>query len=144
MNTEYDIGLLNTFKEEITSGIVKIHDDSSSIIEEIEANLPFKYGRIDWNAWQFIYHLDLGDDNSQLPEKARAFLKKIENDFPALINEKIIVIGDNLTDLGYEMEFGDFLELQEAFISIPQHTYIWFPEAKKCINITFENELFFG
>lgn len=77
-------------------------------------------------------------------EDIEPHLLKISTFFDGLLHEKIIIIGDGLTNLGYGMRFEDFIRLNKHFLSIPQHIFIWFNNQKKCINITFENDLFFG
>ncbi|WP_223560404.1 hypothetical protein [Chryseobacterium lathyri] len=143
MKTIHDNELLAKLKTEIKENTIIIHENIKDLISEIEANYPMGFSGIDWDKKKPLFFIDFNSEANLLEKVDDEFLK-ILNAFPELLNEKLIVIGDNLTELGYEASFKDFIGLNKLFLSIPQHVYLWFPKIKKCINITFENELIFG
>ncbi|HEY1038599.1 MAG TPA: hypothetical protein VGF30_04300 [Bacteroidia bacterium] len=144
MKTVYDSELLNLLKNKIDDGIIKVNENVNIYFEEIEKSHSIGFNGIDWLKNSYIYFLDLRESEPEHLKKTNHFLANIADNFPQLMSETIVVIGDSLTSLGFEMKFADFIELHELFFNIPQHTYIWFPVSKKCINLTFENELYFG
>ena len=143
METDYDKELLMKLKTEIAENKINIHNNIDDFINEIEINYPMGFSGIDWTEKKPVFFVNFYDQN-ELLEKITYQFSKILNIFPELLNEKIIIFGDGLTNLGYEMIFDDFIKLNRNFLTIPQHTYIWFTDSKKCMNITFEDELFFG
>jgi hypothetical protein len=144
MKTEYDINLLNSISHELSLSDIVIHEQTDSIVEDIEKKFVMGFNGIDWTKSNVIFseRINLGADEYLL--EIGKFLKMIYESYPNLLEAKVIVFGDSLTNLGYEINFKDFVNLYENFISIPQHTYVWFIEQKQCINFTFENEIFFG
>lgn len=62
----------------------------------------------------------------------------LEND------EKIIYIGDGVTDLVYILDLINLSKVLPIFLNIPQHHYILSVDCRWCICATFENDLDFG
>ena len=61
------------------------------------------------------------------------------------LNEKIIYIGDSLTENGYEFYVHDLLKIIPYLMNdIPQHHYFVSDDATKLIYVSFENEIYFG
>lgn len=143
MKTIHDNELLEKLKTEIEENTIIIHENIEDIISEIEANYTMGFNGIDWDKKKPLFFIDFNSE-AKLLEKIDNEFVEILNVFPELLNEKLVFIGDNLTELGYEVSLKDFIRLKNFFLSIPQHIYLWFPNIKKCINITFENELIFG
>lgn len=143
MKTKYDNELLVKLEHEIGENKIKVHENINIFMDEIEANYPMGFSGIDWDKKKPLFYIDFNSESMLLQKIDDEFIK-ILNIFPELSNEKLVIIGDNLTELGYEISFNDFIRLKNFFLSIPQHMYLWFPNIKKCINITFENELIFG
>lgn len=144
METEYDKGLLLYIENNGFSNIIKINEQVDDVIEDIEENFVMGFGGIDWGQSEIICSQKLDSNFVKYLEKTKVFLEGIGKSFPNLLDEKVCVIGDNLTNYSYEMAFKDFMHVSEQFLSIPQHTYIWFADSKKCINFSFENEVYFG
>lgn len=144
MKTQYDKELITKLENEITEKIIHIYENTDDFIKEIEDNYPMSSSRIDWVTKKPLYFVDLSENEKIFLENSTKILLEISLIYPELINEKTIVIGDSLTELGYEVNFEHFIKLNNLFLSIPQHIYLWFPRIKKCINVTFENEIIFG
>lgn len=143
MRTRYDNELLVKLEPEINENKIRIHENINIFMNDIEANYPMGFSGIDWDKRKPLFYVDFNSEDVLLKKIDDEFVK-ILNSFPELSNEKLVIIGDNLTELGYEVSFKDFIRLKSLFLSIPQHVYLWFLNSKKCINITFENELIFG
>lgn len=143
MKTIHDNELLEKLKTEIEENTIIIHENIEDLISEIEANYTMGFSGIDWDKKKPLFFIGFNSE-AKLLEKIDNEFVEILNAFPELLNEKLVIIGDNLTELGYEVSLKDFIRLKNFFLSIPQHMYLWFPNIKKCINITFENELIFG
>lgn len=143
MKTKYDNEILVEFENEILEDVIKVHENIDDFINQLEQNYPMGFNGIDWDKRKPLFLINFRSEAILLEKIDDEFLK-ISQAFPEMLNEKIVVIGDNLTELGYEINFKDFIRLKKIFLSIPQHLYLWFPKIKKCINITFENELIFG
>ncbi|WP_294281696.1 hypothetical protein [uncultured Chryseobacterium sp.] len=111
-----------------------------SFVKDINANYPMGFSGIDWDKKKPLVFINFNSPNV-LSDKINSEFSNIFTSFPELLNEKAIYIGDDLTELGYEIWIKDFIQFKEFFLSIPQHIYLWFPTIQKCINITFEDEL---
>lgn len=145
MSSIYDLELITQFKSEIDKEVIIVHETISDFIFEIEHNYPVGFSGIDWSTHGFIYFFDLDGKQEKLKHKSiNIILKKISEGFPNLLVQNVVVFGDGLTNFAYEMKFSDFITRNYSFFELPQHTYVWFKVAKKCINFTFESELFFG
>lgn len=145
MSTHFDTELLDNLAMQISDGVVVVHKNEKTFIQSIEQHYPFGQSTIEWHKLTGMEHIDLREiDNSLHPETRREFLDAIALKSPELLNERVVVIGDGAIDLVYGMKFKDFVNLSEHFFTLPQHTYVWFPASKKCINLTFRDELYFG
>lgn len=143
MNTNYDNELLEKLKNEIDKGLIIVHETTDQFVKDINANYPMGFSGIDWDKKKPLVFINFNSP-TVLSDKINSEFSNIFTYFPEVLNEKAIYIGDNLTELGYEIWIKDFIQFKELFLSIPQHIYLWFPTIQKCINITFEDELFFG
>lgn len=140
MKTEYDIELLEVLERKIEFEFECNTNEYFKILSKQYSN---KFNRIDWYKNGFIFH-KVVDDEQKKQKCINGFLKGIVVSFPQLLIEQVIFIGDSLTNIAYKMIFSDFINVNEYFLSIPQHSYVYFSKSKKCINYTFEDELFFG
>lgn len=145
MNSEYDDRLLSELELEINSNIIKIHGSSSGFFDEIAAHYPTGFSGINWGqTTPILFEKIESSDQIQRQAVINHFLEDIIVNLPELQNEVVVVAGDNLINLAFEMKYKDFISVNMHFFSIPQHTYIWFTQSKKCLNLTFEDEIFFG
>lgn len=144
MRTTYDIELLDLLKVKIQEGRIKVHENVDLYFGELEDNYPIGFSGIDWTKKEVIYYKNLSENKLDLSEKVKQSINDILKIFPDLLSENIVVFADGLITLGFEMSFYDFYFSSTYFSDLPQHTYIWFTKIKKCINLTFENEVYFG
>lgn len=143
MKTEYDIELLKDLKDYISNGLIKIHDYTAQFVDDMEKNFRMGFNRIEWSDDNYLYYENL-IENKDKNKVISNFLRKIAQNHPEILNETVVVIGDGVTNLGYEMKYSDFMKTNHYFFDLPQHTYVFFIASKRCINLTFEDELFFG
>jgi hypothetical protein len=144
METQYDQELRSYIDRESLATHIEISHTTDEIVKAIETNYTMGFSGVDWTKNKVIYTERLDSNLEIYLQQAKILLEKIASLVPALLDERVIVIGDNLTYCAYHMPFEEFLKMSDAFLSIPQHIYIWFPISKKCMNFTFENEFFFG
>ena len=144
-NNSYDKEIKNFISNEIKNGIISLEPDSNKYFDEIETYYPIGFSGIDWNEKGNLFYYDLNQLSDF--EKTNA-INKILSEF-ILKNKEykqqpVAIIGDGAIENVYLMLFEEFLNVQNYFFELPQHTYVYFIEIKKCLNYTFENELIFG
>lgn len=145
MKTIYDTELLANLCNEINEGIIKIHENTSNFFEEIENYFPTGFSGIDWATKKCIFYYHIKNNEEEIRRSIfESFFEKISYNYPELLKENIVLLGDGLTNLGYEMKFYSFIMIYYHFFDLPQHSYVWFQNNKKCINFTFEGDLYFG
>jgi len=143
--TAYDKELLEIFRDSIAVNKIKVEQNVNSFITEMEENFDFGYNGINWNSNNVIIYENVYNEREEKKnENIYYFFENLKNNYHNLTDAKIIVIGDNLTNLGYVMRFDFFCNNSIPFLELPQDTYIYFLELKKIINYTFEDEIFFG
>ena len=141
MQSFYDKELYSYFEREQLLSQIKISDTADEIISQLEQKFNFGYSGIKWNEQNILLSQKI---SAKEETNIMYFLSGVIKLFPSLHQEVAFLVGDNLTELVYEMNFSVFLNCYEVFLLIPQHTYIWFPESQRCINFTFEDEVYFG
>ncbi|PKF74193.1 hypothetical protein [Chryseobacterium sp. PMSZPI] len=142
--TEFDIEITNILKKEFENNTIAIEEDTDRYIDEMENHYPFGYSGVDWTKKDNILSLDVKSTEGNRREQINIFFKEILKDYPNLIDEEVIIVGDGALNYGYMIRFENFIELFHLFFELPQDTYVWFLDSKKLINYTFEDELFFG
>jgi len=142
MSSFYDEEIQKRISTHIVNGDVLVHKDNRDFFEEIEINYPTSFNKIDWDQKGYILYKKITEKNKI--EEFYNLLTFISHEYPEISSDRMIIFGDDLIDYAYEMEYTKFISLFDIFIEIPQHTYILFKENKKCINLTFEDEFFFG
>jgi hypothetical protein len=141
MNSHYDLELKAVLKDLIDSGDIEIKEPDH-YFKIIEDCYPTLNNRIDWeNVDGFIAKYI--DEMHKDKEIAQFFDMILKEDL-SLNSEQVSVLGDDLINFAYKMKFTKFKELAHIFFSIPQHTYVIFEDSRKCINFTFESDIYFG
>ncbi len=145
MMSAYDEELVESLRKEIENEDIKVCEETLSHFNEMGKIYPPAHNGIDWDKKGIDYFKDLssfsGKEQGEMVSKS---LEEIVAEYPDLLDEEVVVLGDSLTELGYLMKFKKFIELQDDFFSVPQHCYVFFSKRKKCINLTFEGYLYFG
>ena len=100
---------------------------------------------INWNKSRPLIFLHLGSkSSSQKEELIEKCLQQVIELDQENKSAKIVVVSDGQLNCAYKMEFGKFTALWKLFFTLPQHTYVYFLDSKRCLNYTFEGELIFG
>ena len=145
MKTFFDNELEEGLKHGISTKEIIICN-SNIYFEFVENNFPIFMNRIDW---QIIHNKEYDDlhyihDVKQKKEAIDKFLLKLEKHHDYILNENLVIIGDSQINMAYCMSYSIFKQNAFAFFSIPQHTFVLFERLRKCINLTFEGDLYFG
>jgi hypothetical protein len=144
METEYDAEILDY----ITGLPYKINFSyslDSDAVQQMETIYPMGFNGIAWENVKERKYLDLKNINEETKrKKIQDFFNELKESKENLENSNVIAFGDGLTNLYYRFSFKDFQLIKHAFFCLPQSTYVFFPDIKKCINMTFEDDMFFG
>jgi hypothetical protein len=146
--TDFDKELIDNMYDDINNKSVIVIQKTDVYFDFISDNFPISANRIDWDKVDnsidlHIEELDI-NDTVKLFNSLSIFFEEVAKRYNINSDEKIIIIGDNLTEYGYEMKFSLLKQRILYFLQIPQHTYCIFPISKYCLNITFENSFHFG
>lgn len=130
----YDDELIEAAKKaEIALSPLDGLDDWVGILER---HFPFRMGRIDWGVVSGMRHAKVADNDDCIA----AF--KVADELSAA--GSLIYLGDSLTELVYEFNSVDLERLLHIVSDVPQHHFVFPPDAAWCINVTFEGDAYFG
>lgn len=141
MKSQYDLEIIESLENRIRDKSVTVVSPDA-YFEMIEKNYPISLNRIDWSLVPTADHANINESN--LEEEVADFIDRIIDNEPSIESEEVVIVGDDLTEDGYELPFFLFKELFSVFLKIPQHTYVVFRKSKKCLNYTFEGNIYFG
>lgn len=142
MSNYYDKELIDYLNTMEIRG-VKMIFQIDSIIEFMMENFRFKYGRVCFDGYKNKRYIK--SSNSDISKDVVLFIDKLIEENICSKNEKIIYIGDNLTDYGYEFYLYDLRNVISYLVdNIPQHHYFLFGDGIKLMYVSFENEIQFG
>ncbi|MBD5087481.1 MAG: hypothetical protein HDT30_01525 [Clostridiales bacterium] len=114
-----------------------------SIIELMMRKFQFKYGRVYFNGLKNKKYIKSNTNN--ISKDVVWFIDELIREDICNANEKIIYIGDALTDYGYEFYLFDLQKVIPYLVdNIPQHHYFLFQDGIKLMYVSFENEIQFG
>lgn len=142
MSNYYDNELLEHLT---TIGIEKftVISTPNNYIESINKNFPFKGGKVDFVGLKNMRYVE--SDQSSISTDVVHFVSTLIHDDVCRKNERIVYVGDSLTDNGYEFYLYDLLKILPYLVNeIPQHHYFLFNGSMKLIYVSFENEIQFG
>ncbi len=142
MGSYYDNELISYLnKSEIKDfTIIQQTDD---IIELMMKNFNFKYGRVDFTGFKNEKYIK--SDSNNLATDVVSFINKLIQENICDTSEKIIFIGDYLTEYGYEFYLYDLLKVISYLVNdIPQHHYFLFEDGTKLMFVSFEYQIQFG
>ncbi len=140
----YDLELITLLAKAIRDRQVILHNISNFYFDVLEQFYPIGFNRISWNRIDHVYENLAGLETEKKRVLINSFFENILKNYPQLLNARVFVFGDGEMGLTYEMNFTLFKDLAIEFFEFPQHTYAYFKELNKCINYTFEDELYFG
>ena len=130
----YDLELIKILEEHIEDGDVQIIS-SDIYVDKVNANLPFKESRVDFELLDG-YQRMFFDEN----EAIVAFVKSIAMEAGIAPDEKVVYLGDNVSNLTYIFSF-KYLEkvIVDILDNIPEHHYFLSERMKWILYISYED-----
>ena len=130
----YDLELIKILEEHIEDGDFQIIS-SDIYVDKVNANLPFKGSRVDFELLD-EYQRMFFDEN----EAIVAFVKSIAMEAGIAPDEKVVYLGDNVSNLTYIISF-KYLEkvIVDILDNIPEHHYFLSERMKWLLYISYED-----
>jgi hypothetical protein len=130
----YDLELIKILEEHIEDGDFQIIS-SDIYVDKVNANLPFKGSRVDFELLD-EYQRMFFDEN----EAIVAFVKSIAMEAGIAPDEKVVYLGDNVSNLTYIFSF-KYLEkvIVDILDNIPEHHYFLSERMKWILYISYED-----
>ncbi|WP_314198588.1 hypothetical protein [Capnocytophaga sputigena] len=130
----YDLELIKILEEHIEDEDFQIIS-SDIYVDKVNANLPFKGSRVDFELLD-EYQRMFFDEN----EAVVAFVKNIAMEVGIAPDEKVVYLGDNVSNLTYIFSF-KYLEnvIVDILDNIPEHHYFLSEKMKWILYISYED-----
>ena len=130
----YDLELIKILEEHIEDGDFQIIS-SDIYVDKVNANLPFKGSRVDFELLD-EYQRMFFDKN----EAIVAFVKSIAMEAGIAPDEKVVYLGDNVSNLTYIFSF-EYLDkvIVDILDNIPEHHYFLSQDMKWILYISYED-----
>ena len=130
----YDLELIKILEEHIENEDFQIIN-SDIYVDKVNANLPFKGSRVDFELLDG-YQRMFFDEN----EAIVAFVKSIAMEAGIAPDEKVVYLGDNVSNLTYIFSF-KYLEkvIVDILDNIPEHHYFLSESMKWILYISYED-----
>ena len=130
----YDLELIKILEEHIEDGDFQIIS-SDIYVDKVNANLPFAGSRVDFELLD-KYQRMFFDEN----EAVVAFVKSIAMKEGIAPDEKVVYLGDNISNLTYIFSF-KYLEkvIVDILDNIPEHYYFLSERMKWILYISYED-----
>ena len=130
----YDLELIKILEEHIEDGDFQIIS-SDIYVDKVNANLPFAGSRVDFELLD-EYQRMFFDEN----EAIVAFVKNIAMEAGIAPDEKVVYLGDNVSNLTYIFSF-KYLEkvIVDILDNIPEHHYFFLEKMKWILYISYED-----
>ena len=130
----YDLELIKILEEHIEDGDFQIIS-SDIYVDKVNANLPFAGSRVDFELLD-EYQRMFFDEN----EAIVAFVKNIAMEAGIVPDEKVVYLGDNVSNLTYIFSF-KYLEkvIVDILDNIPEHHYFLSEKMKWILYISYED-----
>lgn len=130
----YDLELIKILEEHIEDGDFQIIS-SDIYVDKVNANLPFAGSRVDFELLD-EYQRMFFDEN----EAIVAFVKSIAIEAGIAPDEKVVYLGDNVSNLTYIFSF-KYLEkiIVDILDNIPEHHYFLSERMKWILYISYED-----
>ena len=139
MSSIYDDELISYLKISKVKGY-RIIEEVEEVIEFIMEKFRFQNGRVCLYGNQNERYIESNAEN--ISDDVEHFIEELIEEKICNMNEKVIYIGDSLTENGYELCMSDAVKIVSYLVNeIPQHHYFYFEETNKLIFISFENEI---
>ena len=130
----YDLELIKILEEHIEDRDFQIIS-SDIYVDKVNANLPFAGSRVDFELLD-EYQRMFFDENEALV----AFVKNIAMEVGIAPDEKVVYLGDNVSNLTYIFSF-KYLEkvIVDILDNIPEHHYFLSERMKWILYISYED-----
>ena len=130
----YDLELIKILEEHIENRDSQIIS-SDIYVDKVNANLPFAGSRVDFELLD-EYQRMFFDEN----EAVVAFVKNIAMEAGIAPDEKVVYLGDNVSNLTYIFSF-KYLEkvIVDILDNIPEHHYFLSERMKWILYISYED-----
>ena len=130
----YDLELIKILEEHIEDRDFQIIS-SDIYVDKVNANLPFAGSRVDFELLD-EYQRMFFDEN----EAVVAFVKNIAMEAGIAPDEKVVYLGDNVSNLTYIFSF-KYLEkvILDILDNIPEHHYFLSEKKKWILYISYED-----
>ena len=130
----YDLELIKILEEHIEDGDFQIIS-SDIYVDKVNANLPFAGSRVDFELLD-EYQRMFFDENEALV----AFVKNIAMEVGIAPDEKVVYLGDNVSNQTYIFSF-KYLEkvIVDILDNIPEHHYFLSERMKWILYISYED-----
>lgn len=142
MSSYYDEEL-SSYLDTIKMKDFTIISEINSIVELMMKNFHFENGRVCFKSLKNEKYIK--SDSSNISKNVVSFINELISEKVCNINEKVIYIGDDLTEYGYEFYLYDLLKVIPYLVNeLPQHHYFLFSDRNRLMYVSFENEIQFG
>ena len=130
----YDLELIKILEEHIEDGDFQIIS-SDIYVDKVNANLPFAGSRVDFELLDKHQRIFF-DEN----EAVVAFVKSIAMEVGIEPDEKVVYLGDNVSNLTYIFSF-KYLDkvIVDILDNIPEHHYFLSERMKWILYISYED-----
>ena len=130
----YDLELIKILEEHIEDEDFQIIS-SDIYVDKVNANLPFKGSRVDFELLDEYQRMFFNEN-----EAVVAFVKNIAMEARIAPDEKVVYLGDNVSNLTYIFSF-KYLEkvIVDILDNIPEHHYFLSERMKWILYISYED-----
>ena len=135
----YDLELIKILEEHIEDGDFQIIS-SDIYVDKVNANLPFAGSRVNFELLDKYQRIFFDESKTVL-----TFVKSIAMEAGIKPNEKVVYLGDNVSNLTYIFSF-KYLEkvIVDILDNIPEHHYFLSESMKWILYISYEDCAEFG
>ena len=130
----YDLELIKILEEHIENGDFQIIE-SNIYVDKVNANLPFAGSRVDFEQLDEYQRMYFDDYETLVP-----FIKDIATKVGIKPDEKVVYMGDNVSNLTYIFSF-EYLDkvIVDILDNIPEHHYFLSQDMKWILYISYED-----
>ena len=130
----YDLELIKILEEHIENGAFQIIE-SNIYVDKVNANLPFAGSRVNFELLDEYQRIFFDDYETLVP-----FIKDIATKIGIKPDEKVVYVGDNVSNLTYIFSF-EYLDkvIVDILDNIPEYHYFLSQDMKWILYISYED-----
>jgi len=130
----YDLELIKILEEHIENGDFQIIE-SNIYVDKVNANLPFAGSRVNFELLDEYQRMYFEEKDTLV-----AFIKDIATKIGIKPDEKVVYLGDNVSNLTYIFSF-EYLDkvIVDILDNIPEHHYFLSQDMKWILYISYED-----